>query len=218
MKQTKGTDVSFFFIFFFTSRLSNIGLDLLLQMLAYDPEKRITCKDALQHDYWEEGPPMKDTDMMPTWYLFFVSFFFVFYSFCFVSFFLFVFFLFFFTLFVLLFLFFFVLSFFGIFSFHFFSCFSSLFFLVFFFVFVFLLTLFKGLHEQKEENHVLHDLLKLKKKKEIKKEKEKLLWEQEIELILWVPFINLTQEKKKKEKGEKDKKNKKRHKGENVDS
>jgi len=49
------------------SRLSDKGLDLLQQMLTYNPEKRITAKAALQHPYFEEKPIQKDPDIMPTW-------------------------------------------------------------------------------------------------------------------------------------------------------
>jgi len=37
------------------------GLDLLTQMLAYDPNKRITAADALEHPYFKEAPiPVKN--------------------------------------------------------------------------------------------------------------------------------------------------------------
>jgi serine/threonine protein kinase len=49
------------------SRLSDKGLDLLQQMLTYNPEKRITAKEAVQHPYFEEIPVQKDTELMPTW-------------------------------------------------------------------------------------------------------------------------------------------------------
>jgi len=49
------------------SRLSNKGLDLLQKMFTYDPAKRISAKDALQHPYFEEAPHMTDPDFMPTW-------------------------------------------------------------------------------------------------------------------------------------------------------
>jgi len=49
------------------SRLSDTGLDLLQQLLTYNPEKRLTAKEALQHPYFEESPLQKDTELMPTW-------------------------------------------------------------------------------------------------------------------------------------------------------
>jgi cell division cycle 2-like protein len=49
------------------SRLSDKGLDLLQKLLTYNPEKRITAKEALCHPYFEESPLMKDTELMPTW-------------------------------------------------------------------------------------------------------------------------------------------------------
>ena len=47
--------------------LTQAGFDLLLSMLEYDPAKRISAKEALEHGYFREQPlPMK-CDMMPTW-------------------------------------------------------------------------------------------------------------------------------------------------------
>ncbi len=41
-------------------RLSNSGYDLLSRMLDYDPNKRITAAEALDHEYFKESPlPMK---------------------------------------------------------------------------------------------------------------------------------------------------------------
>ncbi len=41
-------------------RLSNSGYDLLSRMLDYDPNKRITAAEALDHEYFKEAPlPMK---------------------------------------------------------------------------------------------------------------------------------------------------------------
>ena len=41
-------------------RLSNSGYDLLSRMLEYDPNKRITAAEALDHEYFKEPPlPMK---------------------------------------------------------------------------------------------------------------------------------------------------------------
>jgi len=39
----------------------------LNQLLFYNPEKRISATQALQHAYWDESPPMKDPEWMPTW-------------------------------------------------------------------------------------------------------------------------------------------------------
>ncbi|THH03003.1 hypothetical protein EW145_g6612 [Phellinidium pouzarii] len=39
------------------------GIDLLSKMLTYDPEKRITAADALQHPYFSESPPPKHPDL-----------------------------------------------------------------------------------------------------------------------------------------------------------
>mmetsp|Transcript_13907 Transcript_13907/g.27473 ORF Transcript_13907/g.27473 Transcript_13907/m.27473 type:complete len:187 (+) Transcript_13907:3-563(+) len=48
--------------------LSDAGYDLLLQMLLYDPEKRITAREALQHDAWFSEPPLAlRPEDMPTW-------------------------------------------------------------------------------------------------------------------------------------------------------
>ena len=41
--------------------------DLLNSMLTYDPKKRITASQALEHNYFKESPRMKDIDLMPTW-------------------------------------------------------------------------------------------------------------------------------------------------------
>lgn len=41
-------------------RLSNNGYDLLSRMLEYDPNKRITAAEALDHEYFKDSPtPMK---------------------------------------------------------------------------------------------------------------------------------------------------------------
>lgn len=39
--------------------LSNNGLDLLYQLLEFDPAKRISAEDALKHPYFQELPKMK---------------------------------------------------------------------------------------------------------------------------------------------------------------
>uniref|UniRef100_A0A7S0JKV0 Protein kinase domain-containing protein n=1 Tax=Calcidiscus leptoporus TaxID=127549 RepID=A0A7S0JKV0_9EUKA len=53
----------------FTSEtaLSDAGLDLLNSMLSLDPKKRITAKQALEHEYFLEQPPPKAHHMMPTY-------------------------------------------------------------------------------------------------------------------------------------------------------
>ncbi|KAG0051039.1 hypothetical protein BGZ83_004194 [Gryganskiella cystojenkinii] len=47
--------------------LTENGLDLMSQMLTYDPAKRITAEDALKHPYFSEAPPPKHPSMFPTW-------------------------------------------------------------------------------------------------------------------------------------------------------
>ncbi|KAK3223589.1 hypothetical protein Dsin_010614 [Dipteronia sinensis] len=46
--------------------LSDAGFDLLNKLLTYDPEKRITAEDALNHDWFREVPLPKSKDFMPT--------------------------------------------------------------------------------------------------------------------------------------------------------
>ena len=46
--------------------LSNTGLSLLNQMLLFDPSKRISAKEAMEHPYFQEKPYPKPKDMMPT--------------------------------------------------------------------------------------------------------------------------------------------------------
>ncbi|KAL1677605.1 Pkinase-domain-containing protein [Schizophyllum commune] len=43
--------------------LSTSGLDLLMALLTYDPEMRITAEDALQHPYFTESPLPKHPDL-----------------------------------------------------------------------------------------------------------------------------------------------------------
>ncbi|KAI8388241.1 Pkinase-domain-containing protein [Radiomyces spectabilis] len=47
--------------------LTSAGLDLLSQLLAYDPDKRITAEQALKHPYFSERPLPKDPSLFPTW-------------------------------------------------------------------------------------------------------------------------------------------------------
>ncbi|KAF8933901.1 hypothetical protein BGZ58_006052 [Dissophora ornata] len=47
--------------------LTENGLDLMSKMLTYNPEKRITAEEALQHPYFTEAPPPKHPSMFPTW-------------------------------------------------------------------------------------------------------------------------------------------------------
>ncbi|KAL5518749.1 hypothetical protein ACEPAH_432 [Sanghuangporus vaninii] len=39
------------------------GIDLLSRLLTYDPDKRITAEEALQHPYFSESPPPKHPDL-----------------------------------------------------------------------------------------------------------------------------------------------------------
>uniref|UniRef100_A0A6M2DK56 cyclin-dependent kinase n=1 Tax=Xenopsylla cheopis TaxID=163159 RepID=A0A6M2DK56_XENCH len=51
----------------FAQTLSPRGLDLLNGFLTYDPDKRITSEEALQHNYFKEVPLPIDPAMFPTW-------------------------------------------------------------------------------------------------------------------------------------------------------
>ena len=42
------------------------GLELLNQLLLYDPTVRISARDALRHSYFRVKPYPKETDLMPT--------------------------------------------------------------------------------------------------------------------------------------------------------
>ncbi|XVE56629.1 hypothetical protein DITRI_Ditri04bG0026000 [Diplodiscus trichospermus] len=46
--------------------LSDAGFDLLNRLLTYDPEKRITADDALNHDWFREVPLPKSKELLPT--------------------------------------------------------------------------------------------------------------------------------------------------------
>ena len=46
--------------------LTDLGLDLLNKMLTYDPEKRISAKEALNHPWFKEHPIGCDPSRMPT--------------------------------------------------------------------------------------------------------------------------------------------------------
>ncbi|PIA33665.1 hypothetical protein AQUCO_04000022v1 [Aquilegia coerulea] len=46
--------------------LSDAGFDLLNKLLTYDPAKRITAEDALNHEWFREVPLPKSKDFMPT--------------------------------------------------------------------------------------------------------------------------------------------------------
>ncbi len=47
--------------------LSVEGLQLLKDLLCYDPKKRISCDEALKADYFLEDPRPIDPSMFPTW-------------------------------------------------------------------------------------------------------------------------------------------------------
>ena len=46
--------------------ISDAGFDLLNRLLAYDPARRASARDALDHAWFEEFPPAKDRRLMPT--------------------------------------------------------------------------------------------------------------------------------------------------------
>jgi len=52
---------------FLPGRLSDSGLNLMRAFLTYNPDKRITANEALQHPYFGEAPHAKEPFMMPTW-------------------------------------------------------------------------------------------------------------------------------------------------------
>lgn len=45
--------------------LSNQGLDLLQRMFDYDPDKRISASQALNHPWFKEEPSPKEVNDMP---------------------------------------------------------------------------------------------------------------------------------------------------------
>ena len=47
--------------------LSDCGFDLMNKLLAYDPSRRMTCEDALNHAFFAEFPPAKAKELMPTY-------------------------------------------------------------------------------------------------------------------------------------------------------
>ncbi|KAL8150992.1 hypothetical protein V2J09_020800 [Rumex salicifolius] len=46
--------------------LSDAGFDLMNKLLTYDPEKRMTAEEALQHEWFQEVPLPKSKVFMPT--------------------------------------------------------------------------------------------------------------------------------------------------------
>lgn len=51
----------------FSSRLSELGVDLMQKFLTYDPAKRISAEEALNHTYLKEPPFPIHPSMLPTW-------------------------------------------------------------------------------------------------------------------------------------------------------
>ncbi|XP_014210261.1 cyclin-dependent kinase 11B isoform X2 [Copidosoma floridanum] len=47
--------------------LSDLGIELLVKFLTYDPAQRITAEKALEHSYFSESPLPIDPAMFPTW-------------------------------------------------------------------------------------------------------------------------------------------------------
>ena len=46
--------------------LSDLGLDLMLKMMTYDPSKRITAEEALKHPWFREEPSLVKIEEMPS--------------------------------------------------------------------------------------------------------------------------------------------------------
>lgn len=47
--------------------LTDAGYDLMMQLLAYNPDKRISAEDALNHKYFKDAPAACEPEMMPTY-------------------------------------------------------------------------------------------------------------------------------------------------------
>jgi len=47
--------------------LTDLGLDLLQRLLTYDPSRRISAGDALNHRYFKESPLPQSKAFMPTY-------------------------------------------------------------------------------------------------------------------------------------------------------
>ncbi|CAO3635424.1 unnamed protein product [Cunninghamella echinulata] len=47
--------------------LTEAGMDLMLKLLTYDPEQRITAEEALNHPYFSESPLPKDPSLFQSW-------------------------------------------------------------------------------------------------------------------------------------------------------
>ena len=48
-------------------KITDKNFDLLNRMLTYDPSKRISAANSLQHKYFQENPRAKDAALMPSW-------------------------------------------------------------------------------------------------------------------------------------------------------
>jgi len=46
--------------------LTSAGIDLLMSLLTYDPDSRISAQEALDHPYLKESPLPKHPDLFPT--------------------------------------------------------------------------------------------------------------------------------------------------------
>ncbi|KAI9302201.1 kinase-like domain-containing protein [Cunninghamella echinulata] len=47
--------------------LTEAGMDLMLKLLTYDPDQRITAEEALKHPYFSESPLPKDPSLFQSW-------------------------------------------------------------------------------------------------------------------------------------------------------
>ena len=47
--------------------LSERGLDLLQELLTYDPAQRISAADALNHPWFKESPQRQNREWMPSY-------------------------------------------------------------------------------------------------------------------------------------------------------